>query len=96
LLALYKVRKLVDGEMRFRTACDFVINDSNKTVNTLTSTSIPDFKMPSEADLSTELKDLIGKSKAKCPVLLWSSMIKWRKKADKEKDDASDADEVPE
>lgn len=96
LLALYKVRKLVDGEMRFRTACDFVINDSNKTVNTLTSTSIPDFKMLSEAELSTELKDLIGKIKSKMPGLTVEFNDKLEKKADKEKDEASDADEVSE
>ena len=51
-LALFKVRALLDGDLRLRTACDL-------TVEKLTVTAPKDFALPSLAELSAALPQLI-------------------------------------
>jgi CRISPR-associated protein Csb1 len=52
LLALLKVRRLLDSSLRLRTACDFL---------PLTSTSnVPDFKLPDQKELLSALKTAIS------------------------------------
>lgn len=55
LLALYKLRALLDGSLRLRTACDLM--QAEKTV---TSNSPADFMLPSLADIVEELKPAIA------------------------------------
>ena len=54
VLSLYKIRSLLDGDMRLRTACDF-------EAKTITSKRPDGFKLPSETDLADALKDAIKK-----------------------------------
>ncbi len=53
LLALFKIRALLDGKLRLRTACDFKI-----TTDTVKATNA-DFILPSRADLVAELQPSI-------------------------------------
>ena len=54
VLALYKIRRLLDGDMRLRTACDF----EAKTISTQRPTG---FELPTEADLADSLQAAIKK-----------------------------------
>lgn len=56
LLALYKVRKLVDGSLRLRTACDLEAVESGNVTATRSK-----FNLPALEDIVTELKAAIGK-----------------------------------
>ncbi len=56
VLALYKVRALLSGALRFRTACDL-----EPEVETITATKPAGFALPSIADLSADLKEAIAK-----------------------------------
>ncbi len=59
LLALYRVRKLLDGDLRLRTACDLEPVDRDNIV-----ASRPEkWKLPELADLETALKSSIDKCK---------------------------------
>jgi len=60
LLSLFKLRALLDGKLRLRTACDFAVkNDS------ITSSNVEGFALPSRKDLEADLKDdAIKKCKA--------------------------------
>jgi CRISPR-associated protein Csb1 len=55
LLALYRVRKLLDGDLRLRTACDLEPEDRE---NLVASRPI-DFKLPSLSDLESAVKSAI-------------------------------------
>jgi CRISPR-associated protein Csb1 len=59
LLSLYKVRKLLDGDLRLRTACDLEPVDRNR----ITATRPDGFALPSLAELEAGLPDAIGKCK---------------------------------
>jgi len=59
LLSLYKVRKLLDGDMRLRTACDLEPVDGSN----ITATRPGRFALPDLAELETALPDAIGKCK---------------------------------
>ncbi|HSQ40660.1 MAG TPA: type I-U CRISPR-associated RAMP protein Csb1/Cas7u [Fibrobacteraceae bacterium] len=85
LLALYKVARLIQGEMRFRTACDFDI-DHEKIKESIVSSNIPEFVLPTANDLETELKEMLGKVKDKMPGATVEYNDKLEKKADKEKE----------
>ena len=54
VLALYKVRALLCGSLRFRTACD--LEPEEKTVSAVRPSG---FALPSLTELSTELKDAV-------------------------------------
>lgn len=54
VLALYKIRRLLDGDMRFRTACDF-------EVNAIVAKRPDGFELPSEEDLANALQLAIKK-----------------------------------
>ena len=58
--ALYRVRKLLDGDLRLRTACDLEPVDRNNLV-----ASRPEgFKLPSLSDLEGAVKTAIAGNKA--------------------------------
>ncbi|MGH7214629.1 MAG: type I-G CRISPR-associated protein Cas7, partial [Tepidisphaeraceae bacterium] len=59
LLALYRVRKLLDGDLRLRTACD--LEPENRTA--LIASRPEGFKLPSLTDLENALKPAIGECK---------------------------------
>jgi CRISPR-associated protein Csb1 len=58
-LALYRVRKLLDGDLRMRTACDLEPVDRENLV----ATRPAGFKLPSLADLETAVKAAISECK---------------------------------
>ena len=61
LLALYKIRKLLDGRLRLRTACDLEIaGDAPVSANRPSG-----FALPSLADLTADLPSAIAKCAAK-------------------------------
>ena len=55
LLALYRVRKLLDGDLRLRTACDLEPVDRDN----LAASRPKDFKLPTLSDLEAALKSAI-------------------------------------
>lgn len=60
VLALYKIRKLLDGSLRLRTACDLeVVNPES-----IEARRPRGFKLPSLTDLSAELQSSIAKCKS--------------------------------
>jgi CRISPR-associated protein Csb1 len=59
LLALYRVRKLLDGDLRLRTACDLEPLDRANLV----ATRPTDFKLPSLTDLESAVKVAIAECK---------------------------------
>jgi len=63
VLALYKIRRLLDGDMRLRTACDL-----EPTSNAIVAKRPDGFELPSEADLADGLKGAIKKCKDKMQV----------------------------
>ena len=61
VLALYKIRRLLDGDLRLRTACDFEVNKIN--------IKRPEgFELPSESDLADTLKSSIKACSAQMEV----------------------------
>ena len=56
LLALFKLRLLLDGDLRLRTACDLVI-ETNQPIE---ASNIPGWALPAKADLLLELKAAIA------------------------------------
>lgn len=92
LLALYRVRKLLDGDLRLRTACDLEPVDRDHLV----ASRPTDFKLPSLADLESAVRAAI----AECQDLMVQTTVTFEdelKKAKDEKkpkgDDADDSDE---
>lgn len=63
LLALYKLRALVDGGMRLRTACDLTV-----ATNDIQATQPVGYKLPSLAEITAELKPAIAACKEKMEV----------------------------
>ncbi len=58
LLALYKIRALVDGNLRLRTACDLQVIDKD-----IKAVSPAGFKLPILKDLVSDLKDAVSACK---------------------------------
>lgn len=56
VLSLYKIRSLLDGDMRLRTACDF-----ERVEDSITAKKPKGFVLPSLSDLGTDLQAKIGK-----------------------------------
>lgn len=59
ILALYKIRALVDGALRFRTACDLEVASA-----AVTAAKPAGFTLPSLPDLANALKTAIAENKA--------------------------------
>ncbi len=57
VLALYKIRKLLDGDLRLRTACDLELANAKQ----IEASRPKGFSLPNLKDLSAELKASIGK-----------------------------------
>lgn len=57
LLALYKIRKLVDGDLRLRTACDLEVDRDE--MPTITASRPSGFELPSSEQLEQELPEAI-------------------------------------
>lgn len=55
LLALYKIRALLDGNLRLRTACDLELKNE-----TVVASKPSGFELPSKDDLGAKLKDAIN------------------------------------
>jgi CRISPR-associated protein Csb1 len=89
LLALYRVRKLLDGDLRLRTACDLEPVDRDNLV----ATRPVDFKLPSLADLESAVKAAI----AECKDLMVNTPVTFedelKKAKDEKKPKADDADD---
>ena len=62
-LALYKIRKLLDGDLRLRTACDLELKDDK-----VVARNPVDFALPSAPDLATELQAAIARCADKMEV----------------------------
>ena len=92
LLALYRVRKLLDGDLRLRTACDLEPVDGDKLV----ATRPAGFRLPTLADLESAVRAAISD----CQGLMVHTTVTFEdelKKAKDEKkkdeeDDSSDED----
>lgn len=55
LLALYKLRSLLDGDLRLRTACDFVVASDQP----IAASNVAGWSLPAKAELLVELKAAI-------------------------------------
>lgn len=83
LLALYKVRKLVDGSLRLRTACDLEPVDPTQLRSTRGA-----FVLPSLEAVVAELKPAIEKVKG----LMVTEVVEYKAELRKAKDKAEDDD----
>jgi CRISPR-associated protein Csb1 len=79
LLALYRVRKLLDGDLRLRTACDLEPVDRDN----ITATRPAGFKLPSLSDLESAVKASI----AECKGLMVQTTVTFEDDLKKAKDD---------
>lgn len=89
LLALYRVRKLLDGDLRLRTACDLEpVNREN-----LVASRPEGFKLPDLTALETAVKAAIGE----CEKLMVHTTVtfedEFKKAKDKKKPKVDDADD---
>jgi CRISPR-associated protein Csb1 len=90
LLALYKVRALVEGSLRFRTACDF-----KAAGLTVKATSPEGFELPKLTDVMEALKAAIAACGDRMEVTEVSFNDEFKKGKDKKDEEtASDADEA--
>jgi CRISPR-associated protein Csb1 len=93
LLALFKFRALLDGNLRLRTSCDLRVDIDTITAN------VPDgYKLPALAELTADLKSAIEKCRAKMIVteVTFNDALKKGKEEEKAADGSSDADEASE
>lgn len=79
LLSLYKIRKLLDGDLRLRTACDLEPVDRDNLV----ATRPAGFKLPTLADLEAALKAAI----AECKGLMVQTTVTFEDELTKAKDE---------
>ena len=63
VLSLFKIRSLLDGDLRLRTACDLVIAEDQVTAKRPSA-----FELPSLDELDSELKSAIEKCSGKMDV----------------------------
>jgi CRISPR-associated protein Csb1 len=68
VLALHRVRRLLDGDLRFRTACDFDVVNRDAIVATR-----PEFRLPKLEDLEKALPAAIGE----CTGLMMHETVKF-------------------
>jgi CRISPR-associated protein Csb1 len=59
VLGLYKIRALLDGDLRLRTACDLTVDTSGTTDGTIQAACPKDWTLPSLTALEDALKDAI-------------------------------------
>ena len=89
LLSLYKVRKLLDGDLRLRTACDLEPVDRDNLV----ATRPAGFALPSLSDLEEAVKAAI----AECKDLMVHTTVTFedelKKAKDEKKNDNNDSDD---
>lgn len=93
LLALYKLRAMLDGNLRLRTACDLRVDTDAITAN------VPDgYKLPPLTELAADLKPAIEKCRAKMTVteVTFNDALKKGKEEDKLADDNTDNGEANE
>lgn len=90
LLALYRIRKLLDGDLRLRTACDLEPEDAKE----VTASRPEGFKLPSLTDLEAAVKNAIKECKGamKHTTVTYEEKAADKKKKPKE-DDKSDDDD---
>lgn len=87
LLALYKLRALLDGNLRLRTACDLRVDADTVTAN------VPDgYKLPSLTELIADLRPAIETCRAKMTMteVTFNDALKKAKEEDKPADDNTD------
>ena len=87
LLALYKLRAMLDGNLRLRTACDLRVD-----MGTITA-DVPDgYKLPSLTELVADIKLAIEKCRTKMTVteVTFNDVLKKAKEEDKPADDNTD------
>jgi len=85
LLALYKLRSLIDGNLRLRTACDLKVADAQ-----VKSTNCEGFELPACPQLLADLKEAI----AKCRDLMTLKEVTFDDELKKGKDEP-DTTEIP-
>lgn len=87
LLALYKLRRLVDGSLRLRTACDLRVATAE-----LAATAPAGFALPAEEALAGELQSAIARlgKQMRVSEVVYDDELK--RGADEGQDDAADAD----
>lgn len=84
LLALYKVRKLVDGSLRLRTACDFQV-----ATKEIVADNPAGFRLPSLAELVPAVRDAIAACKKEMVVTIQKYEDELKKSKDKPEGDAA-------
>ena len=91
LLALYKVRSLVDGNLRLRAACDFQASDS-----AIKATSPSGFQLPDAASLLKALKASIGDcaDRMKIESVIYNDKIEKAKGGSEESDEDNAEDQA--
>jgi len=92
LLALYKTRALLNGNLRLRTACDLVVDAEVVTAQTPRG-----FVLPALADIEAALKETIKKCKTKMTVttVLFNDEMKKSKAGDDEPSGSETEGETP-
>lgn len=88
LLALFKLRTLLDGDLRLRTACNLEVKDT-----TIVATKPAGFALPSAADLAVGLAAAVKKAKDQMSIttVIFNDELKKAKDADDSKDETSEA-----
>jgi CRISPR-associated protein Csb1 len=89
LLALFKLRALVDGDLRLRTACDLAVAG-----NAITATKPSGFALPPLDAIAVDLKAAITACKTMTvTTVAFNDVLKATKDKDGKSDDAPDGDE---
>jgi CRISPR-associated protein Csb1 len=86
LLALFKLRTLLDGDLRLRTACNLETKDTK-----IVATKPAGFALPSAADLAKGLAEAIAAANDQMPV----TTVTFNDELKKAKDEAN-KDDAPE
>jgi CRISPR-associated protein Csb1 len=92
LLALHRVRRLLDGDLRLRTACDLEPVDRASIV----ATRPTGFQLPTLADIEGELPTTIAECKDAMTPTTFAFEDELRTGKDAKKDTGSDGDDVAE
>lgn len=90
LLALFKLRTLLDGDLRLRTACNLEAKDT-----TIVATKPAKFALPSAADLAEGLAAAVKKAKDQMSITTVIFNDELKKAKDAEDDAKDDAPETP-
>lgn len=88
LLALYRVRKLLDGDLRLRTACDLEPVDKDK----LAASRPADFKLPGLTSLESAVKEAV----TDCRELMVHTTVTFEDELKKAKESADSGEEAAE